>query len=75
MVYVIDRIESGIAICESLETEANLEVAVDDLPHGAKEGDVIRKVEGNYIIDSELTRQRKTELSTRLNRLFKKHNP
>ena len=72
MVYVIDRIEGGIAVCESLETEDNLEIPVADLPKEAKEGDVIRKGCRGYAIDAALTKRRKEQLSDRLNRLFNK---
>jgi hypothetical protein len=74
MVYTIDRVDSGIAVCENLETGKSIEIAMTSLPKGAKEGDVIRKDGDGYIIDSALTEQRKTELSDRLDRLFKKHN-
>jgi len=75
MVYIIDRIENGIAVCESLETGGKLEVEAKDLPKRAKEGDTIRDDGGTYLIDAALTKQRKSELSDRLDRLFKKHNP
>jgi hypothetical protein len=73
--YIIDRIESDIAVCESMEDGGNLEIAVACLPKGTKEGDAIRN-EGNcYTIDSALTNRRKAEMASKLDRLFEKHNP
>ena len=73
MVYVIDRIENSIAVCESLDTGDKLEITVSDLPKGVKEGDMIQKDGDGYVVNAEATKQRKAELSGRLDRLFKKN--
>jgi hypothetical protein len=75
MVYIIDRIENGIAVCECMESGSMLEIAIANLPKGVSEGDAIRGDDGSYILDSAMTKQRKTEMANRLDRLFKKHNP
>ena len=75
MTYIIDRIESGIAVCESLENGEKLEIAISNLPKEAKESDAIRESGDGYIIDAALTSQRMADLSKRLNRLFNKHKP
>jgi len=75
MRFIIDRIESGIAVCECLDSDDNIEITVKELPKGAKEGDAL-VVEGNrYTIDVAFTAQRKAMLANRLDKLFKKHNP
>ena len=74
MAYIIDRIENGVASCECLETGDKLEIAASNLPKGAKEGDAIRNDGAGYTIDSAFTKQRKAELSDRLDKLFKKHD-
>ena len=73
MIYVIDRIENGIAVCECLETGAVLEISKKNLPKGAREGDVIRRQdEHSFSIDAELTKKRRENLTNRMNRLFKR---
>ncbi|MCL2376817.1 MAG: DUF3006 domain-containing protein [Defluviitaleaceae bacterium] len=74
MIYVIDRIENGIGVCECLETGAKLEISRAHLPKGAKEGDVIRRLhENSFAIDIELTKKRRDSMSDRMNRLFEKN--
>jgi len=72
MLYVIDRFEGAIAVCESLESGEKLQIMVRNLLSSASEGDVIRKAANGYIIDADATCQRKAELSDRLNRLYKR---
>jgi hypothetical protein len=73
MRLVIDRIENGIAVCESLDTDDNYEIAIAELPSGIKEGSVLVGKSGCYTIDVDFTMQRKVALEERLDRLFKKH--
>jgi len=75
MRLVIDKIESGIAVCESLDSDDNYEIAMAELPSGVKEGDVLVEGCGCYTIDVDFTKQREVALAERLDRLFKKHNP
>jgi formylmethanofuran dehydrogenase subunit A len=73
--YIIDRIESGIAVCESVESNVTFEIAMTAIQKNAKEGDVIKKNGDDfYVIDAAVTKSRKAELTTRLDRLFKKNN-
>ena len=69
MIWVIDRIVNGRAICECLESGETRNIS---LPKGAKEGHVLRQDGEGFIVDHNLTKQRKGELKTRLNRLFEK---
>jgi hypothetical protein len=74
MVYIIDRIENSIAVCESMNDGNNIEIAVALLPKEAKEGDAIRKEGSRFTIDSALTNRRMADLTIKLDRLFSKHN-
>ncbi len=42
MKYIIDRLEEGLAICET-ELRKRISVPVSHLPKGIKEGDVLKK--------------------------------
>ena len=71
MIYVIDRIENGIAACECLETGFVLEINQKNLPKSAREGDVIRRQDKNlFVVDVELTKKRRDSMTDRVNRLF-----
>ncbi|MCL2574736.1 MAG: DUF3006 domain-containing protein [Defluviitaleaceae bacterium] len=74
MVYVIDRIESGVAALENMETSERIEVDIKNLPEDIREGDVVRK-EGDteYIIDLALSQRRRTELTERMRMLFRRN--
>ena len=70
MHYIIDRIESGIAVCNSMATGEDIEIPVSELPPRSKEGDVLIKTDDGYEYDAELTAQRRVNLTDRMNRLF-----
>lgn len=71
MELIIDRIESDFAVCENIDrTHTNIPLCL--LPEGAKEGDVIVKDEnGNYVIDSDKTAERRQRIKKLLNSLWK----
>ena len=70
MHYIIDRIESGIAVCNCMTTGEDIEIPVSELPPRSKEGDVLIKSDSGYVFDAELTAQRRANLTDRMNRLF-----
>lgn len=70
--YIIDRIEEGIAVCESITGEIEIEIAKKDLPKGAKEGDIVCQTESGYILDKEASERRRLEMKARLHKLFEK---
>ena len=70
MVYAIDRIFDGIAVCESLDSGDNFEIAICNLPPDVKEGDIIRRDADGYVVDTELTKRRKVELTAWMERLL-----
>jgi len=72
MVYIIDRFEGSVAICERMETGERVEIDAKNLPGDAREGDVIRRDGDEYIIDLAQSKQRLADLTARMNRLFKR---
>jgi len=72
---VVDRVESGVAICECVSTGAVVEINVDDLPPGTKEGHVISKGADGYVYDEEFSKKRLADLTRRMNALFDKKAP
>ena len=69
MKYIIDRLEEGLAICET-ELRKRISVPVSHLPKGIKEGDVLREEEGRFSLDSEETDKRRREMKKKLMELF-----
>jgi len=68
--FVVDRIVGKIAICECLKSGEKIELNTKKRPKNCKEGDVLREVDGIFVVDEQMTTQRKADLTTRLNRLF-----
>lgn len=52
-ILVVDRIENNIAICEIRRNKIIIEIDVEKLPSGVKEGTVIRYMDGKFSIDEE----------------------
>ena len=69
MKYIIDRLEEGLAICET-ELRKRISVPVSHLPKGIKEGDVLREEEGRFSLDSEETDKSRREMKKKLMDLF-----
>jgi hypothetical protein len=72
MQWVIDRIEGGIAVLESAETDETVERPKKDLPKGAKEGQVLTddgSAGGALRIDLEETAARAARIRERFERL------
>ena len=69
MKYIIDRLEEGLAICET-ELRKRISVPVSHLPKGIKKGDVLREEEGRFSLDSEETDKRRREMKKKLMDLF-----
>ena len=67
---IIDRFEDGFAVIEI--TDEFVSVPKDELPKGAKEGDVLVCVDGVWTVDEEATKQRKNAIRSRFDRLKRK---
>lgn len=71
-IYVIDRIEGSFAVCECMITGEKAEINIKNLPSDIREGDIIRRDGGGYVIDPDLSKQRLADLTARMNTLFKR---
>lgn len=65
---IVDRIEENYAVCEWEEEQLNIELS--KLPAGVKEGDVLKKTECGYEIDSEETQRRREKIIKLQNSLW-----
>ncbi|MCL2567935.1 MAG: DUF3006 domain-containing protein [Oscillospiraceae bacterium] len=70
--YAVDRLEGSLAICECLETGAQITIETICLPANIKEGDILLQSGEGFEVDKIRTNQRRTDLTSRLNKLFGK---
>lgn len=70
--YSIDRFEGEFAVCENLETGEMINIRIDLLPDGIKEGSIIKFDNENYILDAETTKEKQEKIKNIVNNLFKK---
>lgn len=52
-IWVIDRFEENIAICENRQTKEIKKIAIDKLPENIQEGSVLNYKNGEYFLDFE----------------------
>lgn len=73
--YIVDRLEEGIAVCETSQKEF-IKIPLDQLPEkvraSLREGSVLTDKGQGLCIDDEATAQRRKELRSRLMDLFQK---
>ncbi len=67
--YIVDRISNGVMVCEDLEKKEFVNLP---LIENAKEGCYIKKVDNKYIIDIELTNEKKNDIRKKLDFLKNK---
>ncbi|QZY54888.1 DUF3006 domain-containing protein [Crassaminicella profunda] len=61
MGMIIDRFEENFAVCEKSDG-LMVHIEKEKIPHNAKEGDVLLKVEGKIVIDEDETMKRKKKI-------------
>lgn len=67
-IYITDRIESGIAVCEDGDG-GKFQFSADTLPE-LKEGDVVVLEDGKLHIDKKLTEERRKKIISLQNDLW-----
>lgn len=67
----IDRIEGKIAVCEKSDMSF-IEISLDVLPDGAKEGSIIKEINGKYELDFAKEAEIKQRILEKQAKLFKK---
>ena len=66
MAIVVDRFEGGIAICECMSNGKRVDIAKSALPDCVREGDLLRLVNGTYVVDEVATSERNSAMQERL---------
>lgn len=69
MKYSVDKIENGVATLENIENNDLEEVLVSLLPTAVKEKSILKKINGQFILDNEEEVKRTKLIQDKLNRL------
>lgn len=68
--FTIDRFEEDIAILEDRKTGKMVEVARDKLPNDVKEGNILNKINGKFILNDKATTKITESIEEKMNRLW-----
>lgn len=69
-VWVIDRIENNIAICENRANRRKIEINVSELPKEIKEGTVLKYRKGGYVIDTDLQKSLEKNIKEKMQNIW-----
>lgn len=67
--YSVDRIEEDIVVLENIENKEIIEISKSELDFDVVDGNILKLVDGKFVLDQELEVSRKESLRERLNRL------
>lgn len=67
-IYILDRIENGIAAIENSD-KAMMYVSASRLPEGAKSGDCFTFEKGKFFPAPEISKKRRTEIKNLLDKI------
>lgn len=68
--YTVDRIEDDIVILEDRNTGQMLDISINELPNDIKTGDILKKINGKYLIDEEETKGVEKRIHDKMNDLW-----
>ena len=72
MTYVVDKIENGLAVLESLTTYGYLRISAEALPKNVREGHVLIQDGATFTIDRDATKKRREGLKERLRKILQR---
>ena len=67
--YSVDRIEEDTIVLENIENNEIIEINKSELDFEIVDGNILKLVDGKFILDKETEVSRKESLRERLNRL------
>ena len=67
--YSVDRIEEDIIVLENIDNKEIIEINKSELDFEVVDGNILRLVDGKFVLDKETEVKRKESLRERLNRL------
>lgn len=70
MIYIVDRMEEGLAVCEDEQKQMHT-FPLSQLPAGIQEGDVLIQEQGHFRLDETAREQRAQHIRAKMHRLWK----
>ena len=67
--YSVDRIEEDTVVLENIENKEIIEISKSELDFEVVDGNILKLVDGKFVLDKETEVSRKESLRERLNRL------
>ena len=67
--YSVDRIEEDIIVLENIDNKEIIEINKSELDFEVIDGNILRLIDGKFVLDKETEVKRKESLRERLNRL------
>lgn len=67
--YSVDRIEEDIIVLENIENKEIIEINKSELDFEVVDGNILRLIDGKFVLDKKTEVKRKESLRERLNRL------
>ena len=67
--YSVDRIEEDTVVLENIENKEIIEIKKSELDFEIVDGNILKLVDGKFVLDKETEVSRKESLRERLNRL------
>ena len=67
--YSVDRIEEDIIVLENIENKEIIEINKSEFDFEVVDGNILKLVDGKFVLDKETEVSRKESLRERLNRL------
>ena len=67
--YSVDRIEEDIIVLENIDNKEIIEINKSELDFEVIDGNILRLIDGKFVLDKEIEVKRKESLRERLNRL------
>ena len=67
---IIDRFEGEYAVCEKSKTKEMIDIKIEDLPEGSKEGTVLKLKNGKYEIDLEEQKKIEDRIKQKMDSLW-----
>lgn len=68
--FSIDRFEENIAILENRESGELINIEIEKLPEDVKEGDILKCINGKYILDKNRTKEETDNIKNKMDSLW-----
>ncbi len=65
--FTVDRIEEDIVVLEDRNTGQMLDISINELPNDIKTGDILKKINGKYLINAQETRSVEKRIEDKMN--------